>query len=269
MNLKYSVFIVIIALFPFFTATYTLASENDTLPELGIYEHLNNYISPDITLYNEDSVKVDLGSIIDKPTVFVPVYYECPGLCSPLLEGVAEVIDRAKIDLGKDYRVVTFSFEPNETPALAKKKRKNYLKLLKHTNGQFGWHFYTGDQKNISKLLDEFGYKVKKEGDNYIHPGAIIIVSPKRKITRYLHGTYFLPFDLKMAVVEASDEKSGPTINKMLKFCFAYDAKGKTYVMNFTKVSGAIVLFFALILLSALVFSKKRKRTLKGLKNNG
>ena len=261
--------LLIIFLISFFTITYVVASENDTLPELGIYEHLNSHLQGDITLINEDSVEVEIGQIIDKPTVFVPVYYECPGLCSPLLEGVAEVIDRAKLEIGKDYQVVTFSFDPNETPVLARKKRKNYLKLLKHTNGESGWHFYTGDSANINKLLNEFGYKIKKDGDNYIHPGALIVVSPKRKITRYLHGTYFLPFDLKMAVVEASDEKSGPTINKVLRFCFAYDAKGKTYVMNFTKVSGAIILFLALILLSTLIFSKKRKRTLKGLKHNG
>ncbi len=256
-------FLLLITFSIFHFTNIALASGEDgknTPQKLGIYEHLDKIISGDIVLYNEDSIPKTLESIIEKPTVFVPVYYECPGLCSPLLEGVAEVIDRAKIDPGKDYQIVTFSFDPRETPVLAKRKRSNYLKLLKHKNGQLGWHFYTGDSTNITRLLDEFGYKVKKDGDNFIHPGAIIIVSPGRKITRYLHGTYFLPFDLKMAVVEASEEKSGPTINKMLKFCFAYDAEGKKYVLNITKVSGSIIVFFALLLLLTMIFGKKRKK---------
>jgi protein SCO1 len=231
--------------------------------ELGIYEHLDQYIPDNLTFVTENYDTVNLLKQIDKPTVIVPVYYECPGLCSPLLEGVADVISKATIEIGKDYQVFTISFNPAEKTRLAKEKKENYLKLVKNQMGdvEHGWVFHTGDSTNISNLLNSLGYKIKQEGKDWIHPGAIIVLSPDGKITRYLHGTYFLPFDLKMAVVEASHGKSGPTINKMLKFCFSYDAEGKKYVFNITKVSGSIIILAALgFFLSLVLKSKKSKK---------
>ena len=96
------------------------------------------------------------------------------------------------------------------------------------------------------------GYKVKKAGEEYIHPGAIMVLSPEGKITRYLHGTYFLPFDLKMAVIEASEGKSGPTINKVLKYCFSYDPEGQKYVINITKISGSLIIFLSRLLVPGI-----------------
>jgi protein SCO1 len=230
--------------------------------ELGLYEHLDQYIPDDLVFVTENYDTVNLLKQIDKPTVIVPVYYECPGLCSPLLEGVADVISRAPMEIGKDYQVFTISFNPDEKTRLAKEKKINYLKLV--TAGgdlEHGWVFHTGDSTNINKLLNSIGYKVKREGKEWIHPAAIIVLSPDGKITRYLYGTYFLPFDLKMAVVEASQGRSGPTINKMLKFCFSYDASGKKYVFNVTKVSGSIIILAALgFFLSLVLKTKKNKK---------
>ncbi|MEZ5082734.1 MAG: SCO family protein [Bacteroidales bacterium] len=245
---------------------FTVYAESDP-PELGIYEHLDEYLPENIQLVDENYNTVNLKQKIDKPTVIALVYYECPGICSPLLEGVADVITKAKIDLGTEYQVFTISFDPDEKPKLAKDKKSNYAKLVKGKDVENGWTWFTGDSANITKLLNGLGYKVKKEGQEYIHPAAIMVVSPDSKITRYLHGTYFLPFDLKMAVIEASEGKSGPTINKVLKYCFSYDPEGQKYVMNFTKVSGSIIIFLALSLfVGLLISSKSRKR--KSLKAN-
>lgn len=245
---------------------FTVYAESDP-PELGIYEHLDEYLPDNIQLVDENYNTVNLKQKIDKPTVIALVYYECPGICSPLLEGVADVITKAKIDLGTEYQVFTVSFDPEEKPKLAKDKKSNYAKLVKGKDVENGWTWFTGDSTNITKLLDGLGYKVKKQGQEYIHPAAIMVVSPEGKITRYLHGTYFLPFDLKMAVIEASEGKSGPTINKVLKYCFSYDPEGKKYVMNFTKVSGSVIIFLALSLfIGLLISSKSRKR--KSLKVN-
>lgn len=230
--------------------------------ELGIYEKLDEYIPDDLYFVNENFDTVNLLETIDKPTVIVPVYYECPGLCSPLLEGVSDVIGKATVELGKDYQVFTISFNPAERTRLAREKKETYARLVKsNADLKNGWIFHTGDSINITRLLNSIGYKVKKTGRDYIHPGAIIVLSPDGKITRYLHGTYFLPFDLKMAVVEASQGKSGPTINKVLNFCFSYDPEGKKYVFNVTKVSGGIILFFALLFfVTMIVKSRKRKQ---------
>jgi protein SCO1/2 len=241
-------------------------AENDP-PDLGIYENLDAYLPDDIVLTDENYNVINLKEKIDKPTVIALVYYECPGICSPLLEGVAEVITRAKIDLGTEYQVFTVSFDPDEKPKLAKDKKANYAKLVKGKDVENGWTWFTGDSANIDRLLDGLGYKVKKEGAEFIHPAAIMVVSPDAKITRYLHGTYFLPFDLKMAVIEASEGRSGPTINKVLQFCFAYDAEGKKYVLNFTKVSGSIIIFLAVSLFVGLLISN-RSRKRKSLKVN-
>lgn len=232
--------------------------------ELGIYEHLDQYLPKDLVFVNDNNDTVNLLSQINKPALIVPVYYECPGLCSPLLEGVADVISRSDMEIGKDYQVLTISFNPDEKTKLAKDKKANYLKLVK-TSGdvEHGWVFYTGDSANISRFLNSLGYMVKRTGKDWVHPSATVMVSPTGKITRYLYGVYFLPFDLKMAAVEASKGRSGPTINKMLNFCFSYDAQGKKYVFNITKVFGSLIMLGAGILLLTLILkSKKDKKPL-------
>lgn len=256
--LKLKLFIIAFALV--FTGNLW-SQESD---ELGIYEKLDQYLPDDLYFVTDNFDTVNLLSRIDKPTVIVPVYYECPGLCSPLLEGVSDVISKATIELGKDYQVFTISFNPAERTKLAREKKETYGRLVKkNTDVQFGWIFHTGDSLNIDRLLSSLGYRIKKEGKDWIHPGAIIVVSPQGKITRYLHGTYFLPFDLKMAIVEASEGKSGPTINKVLKFCFSYDAEGKKYVFNVTKVSGSIIILLALGFFISLVIKNKKTTTPK------
>jgi protein SCO1 len=252
-----------IKILPFILSlTFFLPNLLKAQAELGIYEHLDQYLPKDLVFVNENYDTVNLLSQIDKPTLIVPVYYECPGLCSPLLEGVADVISREDMAIGKDYQVFTISFNPDEKTRLAKEKKVNYLKLVKNGGDvEHGWIFYTGDSANISKLLDGIGYKVKKTGKDWVHPSATIMLSPDGKITRYLYGVYFLPFDLKMAIVEASQGRSGPTINKMLNFCFSYDAEGKKYVFNITKVSGSIIILAALgFFLSLVLKTKKNKK---------
>jgi len=231
--------------------------------DLGIYEKLDQYLPSDLIFTDENYNEVNLVEIIDKPTVMVLVYYTCPGICTPLLEGVADVITKSDLDIGTEYDVFTISFDPTEKPKLAKDKKKTFSKLVKNKDVEHGWTYFTGDYENIEKLLNSIGYKVQKTGAEYIHPAAILVLSPEGKITRYLHGTYFLPFDLKMAVVEASEGRSGPTINKVLRFCFSYDPEGKKYVFNITKISGAVILLFAALLFFGLILKNKKKKTTK------
>lgn len=231
--------------------------ENQEL--LGIYEHLDEYLPDDLVFTNEDGEEVNLKSMIDKPTVLVLVYYTCPGICSPLLDGVADVIGKTDIELGKDYQVLTVSFNEKETYELAKSKKKNYVKQIKKEVDESQWYWMVGDSLNIARLCNSVGFKFKREGDDFIHAATIMVLSPDAKITRYLYGTYFLPFDIKMAIAEAAVGKSGPTINKLLNYCFSYDPDGKKYVFNITKVSATIILLFAGALLLYLIFSKRKK----------
>ena len=239
---------------------YLNGSQIAAQEELGVYEKLDQFLHDDLIFTDENFNKINLKEAITKPTVFAMVYYECPGICTPLMNGLADVMQKTDLLLDKDYQVFTISFSHKEKTILAQNKKKTYTKLVDKGNPQDGWRFFTGDSIMIQRLLDNIGYHVKQEGDDFIHPATIVMVSPQGKITRYLHGTYFLPFDFKMALVEAGMGKSGATINKVLKYCFSYDAEGKKYVFNVTKVSGTVILFVALSLLFYLIYTERQRK---------
>ena len=235
--------------------------ENKDDVEIGVVEHLDKYLPDSISLINEDGKQVWLSDVIDKPTVINFVYFRCPGICSPLMEGVASVMDKSDLVPGVDYQVLTISFDPSETIDLGIRKKNNYLNLMtkKKEEAKKGWLFFTSDSISIARATNATGFKYKKTGNDYLHAASLTVVSKDGKITRYLNGLYFLPFEWKMAIVEASKGQSGPTLNKVLNYCFSYDPEGQTYVMNVTKVSGTLILFFAAILLLILIFKKKKK----------
>lgn len=238
-------------------------AKNDDV-EIGIVEHLDEYLPADISLINEQGEQVWLADVIDKPSIINFVYYRCPGICSPLMEAVAEIMDKSDLTPGEDYQVLTISFDPSETIDLGVRKKANYLNLMnnpaKIEEAKKGWLFFTSDSASIVKATNATGFKYKKTGNDFLHAASLTVVSSDGKITRYLNGMYFLPFEWKMAIVEASKGKSGATLNKVLNYCFSYDPVGQTYVMNITKVSGTIILFFALVLLLFLGLKSKKKK---------
>jgi protein SCO1/2 len=247
-----------------------LVKRADAVPKLGIYEHLNDTI-PNLEFTNQDGEKVMIMDLLDdKPVIISLVYYECPGICTPLLNGLSDVVKQSDLALAHDYNIITLSFDHKETPALARKKKNTYKKINKNSNVEDGWQFLVGDSVNINKMLDAIGFQVKPDGEEFIHPAAIIAISPKGKIARYLNGTYFQKFDFMMAVNEAAEGRSGPTINKVLNYCFSYDADGKKYVFNITKVAAAIMIFFAVSFLLILIIkeNKNRKKRLSEMSDN-
>ena len=238
-------------------------AKNDNV-EIGVVEHLDDYLPDSILLINEKGEQVWLADKIDKPTIINFVYYRCPGICSPLMEAVAGVMDKSEMIPGKDYQVLTISFDPSETIDLGVRKKANYLNLMnneaKIEEAKTGWLFFTSDSASIVRATNATGFKYKRTGNDFLHAASLTVVSPDGKITRYLNGMFFLPFEWKMAIVEASKGQSGPTLNKVLRYCFSYDPVGQTYVMNITKISGTLILFFAAIFLLFLVFKPKRKK---------
>lgn len=236
--------------------------QNQVPTEIGIDEHLDQYLPNDIFLTDENGNKVRMTDLIDKPTVINWVYYRCPGICSPLMEGLAKVMDQCDLVPGKDYQVLTISFDPYETIDLGIRKKTNYLNLVNRKDEiKSGWHFFVADSTSIAKGTNATGFRYQKRGNDYVHAASICIVSPKGKITRYLNGISFLPFEFKMAIVESQKGLSAPTINKVLEYCFSYDPVGKTYVLNVTKIAGTIILFLAGVMFLYLIFKPKRKET--------
>lgn len=243
----------------FLTNGSQLSASESSGDKLGVYEQLDSYINKGQVFTDEKFDKVDIREAINKPTIIAMVYYECPGICTPLMNGLADVMKKSDLELGKDYEVFTISFSHTEKTVLAQNKKKTYEKLVGKGDTENSWRFFTGDSLTIKGFLDNIGYQIKQEGGEYIHPATLVVVSPDGKITRYLHGTYFLPFDMKMAIVEAGMGKSGPTINKVLKFCFSYDPEGQRYVLNVTKISGTAILIMAIGLFLFLLASNRKK----------
>ncbi len=245
----------------FLLAFINIHPQSDADVEIGVIEKLNTYIPMDAMLIDEHGDTVIIGDLIDKPTILNFVYFRCPGICSPLMDGLADAMDGTDLILGEDYQALTISFDPREGTFLAVKKKNNYLNLMKKKEqAEKGWLFFTSDSTNVSNLTEATGFRYKPTGNDFIHAATLIIVDPKGKITRYMNGIYFLPFELKMSILDAADGKSGPTINRVLQYCYSYDPEGQKYVMNVTKVAGTLIIFMGLVLFLVLVFVKKRKK---------
>jgi protein SCO1/2 len=245
----------------FLLAFITIHAQSDADVEIGVIEKLDTYIPMDAMLIDEHGDTVIIGDLIDKPTILNFVYFRCPGICSPLMDGLADAMDGTDLVLGEDYQALTISFDPREGTFLAVKKKNNYLNLMKKKEqAEEGWLFFTSDSTNVSNLTEATGFRYKPTGNDFIHAATLIIVDPKGKITRYLNGIYFLPFELKMSILEAAEGKSGPTINRVLQYCYSYDPEGQKYVMNVTKVAGTLIIFMGLVLFLVLVFVRKRKK---------
>ncbi len=226
--------------------------------EVGIDEHLNDTLPLDLAFSNEQNQSVTLRQLIDRPTILAFVYFDCPGLCSPLQEGIADVVGKTDLVLGKDYRIITISFNFKDTPEKAIQKKANFITKMGAENAK-SWFYLTGDSLAVVKILNSVGYKVKITGLDYVHPSAIIAISPEGKITRYLYGTSFFPFDLKMAIVEAQKGISRPTVNRILDFCYTYEPDGKRYTLEITKLAGIITLVILGTFLTFLLIRNRKK----------
>jgi protein SCO1/2 len=245
--------LLIVTLLPLF-------AQSDADIEIGVIEKLDQYIPMDAMLVDEHGDTVIIGDLIDKPTILNFVYYRCPGICSPLMDGLADAMDGNDMVLGEEYQALTISFDPREGTFLAVKKKNNYLNLMeKKEQAEGGWLFFTSDSASITRLTEAAGFRYKPTGNDFIHSATLIILDPSGKITRYMNGIYFLPFELKMSLLEAAKGKSGPTINRVLQYCYSYDPEGQKYVLNITKVSATLILFFAAVLLLVLFLFRKRK----------
>ena len=254
--MKYSVIALLI-----FLVSPVLLAQTDSDVEIGVIEKLDQYIPMDAEIINEQGDTVVIGDLIDKPTILNFVYFRCPGICSPLMDGLADAMDGNDLVLGEDYQALTISFDPREATFLAVRKKNNYLNLMKKKEqAEKGWQFFTADSANISRLTEAAGFRYKPTGNDFIHSATLIILDPEGKITRYMNGIYFLPFEMKMTLLDAADSKSGPTINRVLQYCYSYDPEGQKYVMNITKVAGTLIIFLGLILFLVLVFVRKRKK---------
>jgi protein SCO1/2 len=237
-----------------------------TLPKalegVGIQQKLDQQVPLNLQFRDEAGRAVPLSSFFHgKPVLLALVYYRCPMLCTQILNGVASSLKAVSFNPGKDFEVVSVSFDPKDTPELAGAKKQSYLRRYGRANTANGWHFLTGDPANIKALTDAVGfhYKYDAASDQFAHASGIMILTPEGRLSRYFYGVEFAPRDVRLGLVEASANQIGNPVDEALLFCFHYDPTTGKYgaiAINMLRASGA---GFALIGGTVLFFTWRRE----------
>jgi protein SCO1/2 len=228
------------------------------LKDVGIDQRLNETVPLDLRFTDENGRDVTLGDYVgERPVVLALVYFECPMLCTQVLNGMASSFQALSFTAGREFDIVAVSFDPGETPAMARAKRDTYLKRYGRQSAADGVHFLTGRQESIDALTKAVGFRYAYDPsiDQYAHPAALTVLTPDGTVSRYLFGIEFAPRDLKLALVEAADRRIGSAIDQVLLFCYHYDPTTGKYglaVTNLIRMGGVatVIALGAFILLS-------------------
>jgi len=234
---------------------------NSTEPqdvEKWVEEKTGDYIPLNLEFSDEEGRKITLGEIVDRPTIILPIYFYCPGICSRNLANLATALKDLSFQPGKDYRVIALSFNDVEDFEVASHAKPNYLKIAGDDFPPSEWHFLTGDKDNIKTLTDSLGFRFQKMNDTtFIHPSALMTVSAEGQIIRYVYGS-FLAGDIDMALFDAQRGTPSLSVKRLLAFCFNYDPDSNKSIFQTVKM--VVVGLFIVILSFVFFFFKKKKR---------
>jgi protein SCO1/2 len=239
----------------------TASAVPKTLREVGFDQNLNQQVPLDITFRDEQGRTVRLGDYFStRPVVLALVYFDCPMLCTQVLNGMLSSMKILTRSIGEDYDVVTVSFDPREKPALAAAKKASYVERYNRPGAAAGWHFLTGDQPSIDRLTKAVGFRYvwDPELKQFAHPTGIMVLTPQGRIARYLFGIEYGPRDLRFALIDASNGKIGSPVEQVLLYCFHYDPETGRYGFLITRalqIGGAATV----LLLGAFIAILARK----------
>jgi protein SCO1 len=227
------------------------------LENVGIEQHLDAQVPPDLAFRDETGKQIKLSDYFGrKPMILNLVYYNCTMLCGEALAGLASAMRLIKFDVGNEFDVITVSFDPRETPAMAAAKKKDYVDRYGRSSAAQGWHFLTGPPESINALTKAVGfqYQYDEKTNQYAHATAIMVLTPQGRISRYFYGVDFPPKDLRMGLVEASQSKIGNAVDAVLLYCYHYDPQTGKYgaiVTNILRLAAAatILLIGGLLLI--------------------
>lgn len=240
------------------------------LDDIGVDQKLNTQLPLDLIFHDEDGNPVRLGDLMQgRPAVLSLVYYGCPQLCGIVLDNMLRSFSAVPLLIGKDYDVITISFDPSETPALAADKKRRYIRryaagdrAAAESSARNGWHFLTADKESIRRITEAVGFRYKYDAPSkqFFHPSGITILTPEGKIARYFFGIDYEPTDLRLSLLEASNNKIGTLTDHVMLYCFHYDEVTGRYglaIMRFVRAAGVITIIG---LVSGIVWMIRRER---------
>ena len=225
------------------------------LSKIAIDQKIGQGLPLDTPFVDESGRQVKLGDYFGtRPVILALVYYECPMLCTQVLNGLVSSLGVMNFEVGREFDVVAVSFNPKEGPGLASQKKAAYVERYGRPGSAGGWHFLTGSQESIAQLTDAVGfrYALDPEIGQFAHGAAIEVITPKGTIAKYFYGIEFSPRDLRLGLIEAADERIGTLIDDVLLFCYHYDPSTGKYgatVLGLVRMAGvATILAFAIFL---------------------
>jgi protein SCO1/2 len=231
------------------------------LRQVGIDQRLDAEVPRDLVFRDEGGKEVELGRYFGaKPVVLVLAYYECPMLCTLVLNGLTRALKVLSFDVGREFEVVTVSFDPRESPALAAAKKAAHLADYGRAGAAAGWHFLTGEGPAIERLAQSVGYRYTwvPEERQFAHAAAIMVLTPEGRVARYLYGVEYAPRDLRLALVEAADHRIGSPVDQLLLYCYRWDPAAGRYgaaALRLVRLGGVVTV----LALATLVLAMRRR----------
>jgi protein SCO1 len=241
----------------------------ELLTEIGLDQKLNEQLPLDLPFKDEAGHDVRLGQFFGKrPVILTLVYYECPMLCTQVLNGLTSALGVLSFNVGQEFDIVTVSFDPKETSELAAAKKKAYLERYKRPGAGNGWHFLTGDEKSIAALTKAVGFRYAYNSgiDQYAHVSGFMVVTPDGKLSRYFYGIEYGPRDVRLALIEAADQKIGTAVDQLLLYCFHYDPKSARYSLAIMRLVRTAGLATVLALVTGVLVLRRRDQSGRGEK---
>jgi protein SCO1/2 len=235
------------------------------LREIGFDQNLDQLVPLDVSLVDETGRAVRLGDYFGKrPVVLVFAYYDCPMLCTQVINGLMSALGVLSLDPGKDFEIVTVSFDARDTPATATAKKAVYLNRYKRPGAAAAWHFLTGTPASIATLTKAAGFRYvwDDQTKQFAHPTGVIVLTPDGRLARYLFGIEYGPRDLRLALVEASAGKVGTPVDALLLYCYHYDPMTGRYgvaIMRTIRVAGAATVFALGTFIALMLRNEKRR----------
>jgi protein SCO1 len=235
----------------------------DLLKDVGIDQKLNQQVPLNLTFKDENGNTVQLGQFFgQKPVILSLVYFNCPMLCTQVLNGEEASMKGLPMDAGNQFEAVTVSIDPSDKPVMASVKKQMYVGMYGRPNAAQGWHFLTGDAPQIKALADSVGFRYAYDADSkqFAHASAIMVLTPQGKISKYFYGIEYSPRDLRLGLVEASNEKIGTPVDSVLLFCYHYDPSTGKYglIINRLIQAGGLITVLAIGITMLVLFRRER-----------